>query len=78
MHVLCIYNDRLHEKEGEWEVEDIKNAKICYFTFPAIITTNRNNEYIYGNVPKSYKTKIWVKLNDQVFEKINPSQKDIY
>ena len=67
---LCIYDDQIHEKEMTSEFKDIRNAKICYFTFPAIITTNKNNKYIYGNVPKRYETKIWVNLNDEVFDNI--------
>jgi len=69
---LCCYDDTVHQKESSSDVEDLRNAKICYFTWPAIVATNKNNEYLYGNLPREYLTKIWVLLNDEMYHRLYP------
>ena len=69
---LCVYDDKLHQKEDTSDADkyDINDAKICYFTWPAIIRMSKNNRYLHGNVPKQYMTKIWVQLNDELYHQI--------
>lgn len=68
---LLRYDDEWHEKEKtSTNFKMSREPKICYFTWPAIIETNCNQQHIYGNVPTRALSKIWVQLNDDLYEQI--------
>eukprot|EP01084_Bolivina_argentea_P050092 92104_1 len=62
---LYNYNERFHEKQT---ISKIQNSKICYFAWPAIVTINNTYE------PKKYETKIWIVVNNQLYQKIYPHE----
>jgi len=68
--VLLQYDDQWHEKEKTSRFDMGTRPRICFFTWPAIIETASNNEHLYGNVPKRALTKIWVQLNDELYDRI--------